>query len=65
MKSTCQCQNLTKKINFSQEKLAEYVGLHRNYIGYIERAEKHVTIENLQKIAKALDIKLEEIFKGF
>lgn len=54
-----------KKMNFSQEKLAEVVGLHRNYIGYIERAEKHATLENLYKIVKALNTTLEELLKGF
>lgn len=54
-----------RKMNYSQEQLAEKVGLHRNYIGLIERAEKRVTIYNLQKIANALDLTLVEIFEGF
>lgn len=53
-----------RKLNYSQEQLAEKVKLHRNYIGLIERAEKHVTIENLQRIAKNLNLSLEELFKG-
>lgn len=54
-----------RELNYSQEYLAEMVGLHRTYIGFIERAEKHVSIENLQKIACKLNITLEEIFKGY
>lgn len=53
-----------RELNYSQERLAEIVGLHRNYIGLIERAEKHVTIENLQRITKILNLSLEELFKG-
>jgi len=44
------------KRNLAQEKLAEIVGVHRNYIGMIERAETNVTILNLVKIAKALGV---------
>ena len=38
----------------SQEKLAELAGVHRTYIGMIERAEKNITLCNIEKIAKAL-----------
>jgi transcriptional regulator with XRE-family HTH domain len=43
--------------NISQERLGEIAGLHRTYIGMIERAEKNVTLVNLEKIAKALGVK--------
>lgn len=49
--------------NYSQEKLAELTNLHRNYIGYIERAEKRASLENIQNIAYALGLTLEELFK--
>lgn len=51
--------------NFSQEHLATIAGLHRNHVGYIERAEKQATIPTLYKITKALEITFEELFKGF
>lgn len=41
----------------SQEQLAEACGLHRNFVGYIERAEKRATIETLFKLAVGLGIK--------
>jgi transcriptional regulator with XRE-family HTH domain len=45
----------------SQEKLAELAGMHRTYIGMIERAEKNITLVNIEKIAKALGISLGEL----
>lgn len=54
-----------RELNYSQEYLAEIAGLHRTHIGFIERGEKRVSIENLQKIACKLNITLEELFKDF
>lgn len=53
-----------KELKLSQEQLADIVKVHRNYIGSIERAEKKATVETLFKIAKALEITLEELFKN-
>ncbi|HAR88029.1 MAG TPA: XRE family transcriptional regulator [Ruminococcaceae bacterium] len=41
---------------FSQEKFAELCGLHRTYISDIECFQRNVSLENIQKIAEALDI---------
>ncbi|MDR1632221.1 MAG: helix-turn-helix transcriptional regulator [Dysgonamonadaceae bacterium] len=49
--------------HISQEKLAEAAGVHRTYIGMIERAEKNITLRNIEKIAKALDIHITELLK--
>lgn len=57
-------RDLRVKKNISQEKLGELSNLHRTYIGMIERAEKNVSLKNIQKIAKALNVKLEDLFKG-
>ena len=54
-----------RELGYSQEYLAELTNLHRNYIGNIERGEKHITIETLENVTKALNIKLEDIFKDF
>jgi transcriptional regulator with XRE-family HTH domain len=51
------------KQNLSQEKLAEKADLHRTYIGMIERGEKNITLENIEKIAKALGVPMAELFK--
>lgn len=55
-------QERTKK-NLSQEGLADLAGVHRTYIGMIERAEKNITLENIEKIAKALNIDISELLK--
>lgn len=52
-----------KKLGISQEELAERAGMHRTYVGMIERAEKNITLENIQKIADALGLKLSDIFR--
>lgn len=52
-----------KKLNISQEELADKANLHRTYIGMIERAEKNITILNMEKIANALGVKIEDLLK--
>lgn len=49
-------QKARKDRNLSQEQLAEKAGLHRTYIGMIERAEKNITLCNMEKIANALNV---------
>lgn len=49
------------KQELSQEEFASRVGVHRTYIGMIERAEKNITLENIEKIAKALKININEL----
>ncbi|MFT0736814.1 helix-turn-helix domain-containing protein [Ralstonia wenshanensis] len=43
-------------LGLSQEQLAEKAGVHRTYIGMLERAEKNVTIYNIERIAIALQV---------
>ena len=50
-------------LGLSQEELAGRAGVHRTYIGMIERAEKNITLTNIEKIAKALGLSLDEITK--
>ncbi len=51
------------ELGLSQEELASRAGVHRTYIGMIERAEKNITLENIEKISKALKINLDELMK--
>lgn len=53
------------KLGISQEELASRADVHRTYIGMIERAEKNITLENIEKICKALGLTVSEFFKDF
>ena len=53
------------KLGLSQEELASRADVHRTYIGMIERAEKNITLENIEKICKALGLKIRDFFKDF
>lgn len=48
---------------FSQESLADAVGLHRTYIGAVERGEQNIAVDNISKLAKALKVPTSELFK--
>ncbi len=49
------------KLGLSQEELASRAGVHRTYIGMIERAEKNITLENIEKVARALKINISDL----
>lgn len=55
-------RSLRKERGFSQEELSFRAELHRTYIGMIERAEKNITLVNIEKIAKALNVKIKDLF---
>ena len=46
---------------YSQERLGELAHVHRTYIGMIERAEKNITLTNMEKIARALGKKVNDL----
>ena len=50
---------------YSQEKLAELTGLHRTYIGSVERSERNISVNNLEIIAIALEIDITKLFKEY
>ncbi|MBI2119796.1 MAG: helix-turn-helix transcriptional regulator [Elusimicrobia bacterium] len=54
-------RNERNRLGLSQEELASRANVHRTYIGMIERAEKNITLENIEKIANALEIPLNKL----
>lgn len=54
-------KKLRRAKGWSQEELAKKTGLHRTYIGSIERSERNVSLLNIERIAKALDIKINNL----
>lgn len=54
-------RRLREERGFTQEKLAYKIGISRNYVGNIERAETNVTLSVIQDIAKALRITMAEL----
>ena len=55
-------REIRKEKELSQEELAHKADLHRTYIGMIERAEKNITLLNIEKIASALEVNIKELF---
>jgi transcriptional regulator with XRE-family HTH domain len=45
----------------SQEELADVCGLHRTYVGSVERGERNVTLSSLETIAKALGVSVVDL----
>lgn len=54
-------KQIRKQKGLSQEELSFKANLHRTYIGMIERAEKNITLINIQKIAEALEVEIKEL----
>jgi len=49
--------------NISQEKFADLCNLHRTYISDIELGKRNVSLENIGKMASALDMNISELFR--
>lgn len=48
----------------SQDKFALAIGMDRTYLASVENGKRNISIENISKIAKGLNITLEKLFKG-
>ena len=60
-------QNLRRKretLGISQEDLAEKAGLHRTYIGSVERGERNVSIDNMERLAVAVGSTIEQLLES-
>jgi len=56
-------RELRAERGWSQDDLADAAGLHRTYIGTIERAEQSIGLDNVEKIAKAFKVSIYELFR--
>lgn len=56
-------RELRKQRGWSQEELASKAGLHRTYIGSVERGEQNVSIDNIERLAKTLGVSIGTLFK--
>ena len=52
---------LRARDGLSQEALADLVGLHRTYVGSVERSERNVSLDNVEKLAGALNVDISEL----
>jgi len=53
------------QLGISQEELADRCGLHRTYIGSVERGERNISVDNMETIAIALEHRLADLLGGF
>ena len=56
-----QVRTLRKQKGWSQEELGERARLHRTYIGSIERSERNVSLLNIERLAKAFQVKPKDL----
>ena len=56
-------KRLRREQGISQEALADKAGLHRTYVGAVERGERNITLLNANRIAEALVVKLSDCLK--
>jgi transcriptional regulator with XRE-family HTH domain len=58
-------RDLRTKRGISQEKLAELAGLHRNYIGHLERGEKTASLDVIVRLSATFDMSVAELLEPF
>lgn len=49
------------KKGLSQEEVADLSGLHRTYVGSVERGERNISIDNMERLAAALELELPDL----
>ncbi len=54
-------RKLRKEQGFSQEELADRAGLHRTYVSSVERGERNVSLQTIDKLARALNLPIGDL----
>ena len=52
-----------RELGLSQEQFGELAGMHRTYVGMVERGEKNITLTNIVKVGQALEIPASELLR--
>ncbi|MBA6156511.1 helix-turn-helix transcriptional regulator [Tenacibaculum sp. S7007] len=55
-------RQLRNEKGWSQEELSFKSGFHRTYIGMVERAERNISLKNIERIAKTFNIEIQDLF---
>jgi len=55
-------RQLRTEKGWSQEELSFKSGFHRTYIGMVERAERNISLKNIERIAKTFDVEIQDLF---
>jgi transcriptional regulator with XRE-family HTH domain len=58
-------RELRQKRDLSQMRLSELAGLNRNYVGDVERGKRNPCLDNIIKLADALDVNASDLFRPF
>ena len=55
-------RNLRSDAGYSQESFADACGMHRTYMGSVERGETNISLDNIEKIARTLRLPVSRLF---
>ena len=56
-------RRLRLSLGLSQERLAELAGLHRTYVGSVERGERNISIDNMERVARAVGVNVADLLQ--